>query len=323
MRLQTKRCGYGIAAAAAMTVAALAGSAAPAQAANLTINPIFDSSITTDPNAGIIQATINAAIAEYEAKYSDPITVNIRFQEMGSGLGQSSTFFATVAYSSYLTALTADAKTVDDAAALASLGVTVNNPVTGTGNINVKTANLRAVGININPPGGNPDGTIGLNTSIMNLTRVGPQNSGFYDLKAVVQHEIDEVLGLGSAIGFSSNPFPQDLFRYSAPGVRSFSTSGAITSYFSINGGTTNLISFNQSGAGDYGDWLTTGAPKVQDAFGTPGSQPNLGVELRNLDVIGYDLASTAPEPSSFALLFGAAAPAALLAARRRRRNRA
>jgi len=271
-------------------------------ASSFVIVPTFDNSILNDSNAPIIQATINSAINVYEATFTDPITVHITFTEMNSGLGSSSTFFANIPYATYLTALTFDATTSNDATALAHLGAGLNNPVNGDLSINVKTANLRALGINVNPP--SVDGTVGLNTSITNLSRGGLQNPNKYDLMAVTEHEIDEVLGLGSAL---PNPpfstiFPEDLFRYDSGGGRNFTTSGD-NAYFSIDG-TTDLARFNQDGSGDYGDWWSAGGhtPKVQDAVGTPGAQPNLGVELTGLDVIGYDLAPV-PEPATVVLL--------------------
>ena len=145
----------------------------------------------------------------------------------------------------------------------------------------------------------------------MNLDR-NSINPAFYDLKAVVQHEIDEVLGMGSGLNLPTNfprlSRPQDLFRYSGNGVRSFVT-GTLASdpYFSIDGGATSLANFHQAADGaDYGDW-GSGTSRVQNAFGTPGATPNLGVELTNLDVIGYDLISNnnpVPEPSTLAMFF-------------------
>jgi hypothetical protein len=136
----------------------------------------------------------------------------------------------------------------------------------------------------------------------MNLSRAGQQNSSKYNLMAVVSHEINEVLGLGSALPNppSGTIFPEDLFRYNSNGVRTFTTNGE-NAYFSIDG-TNDLARFNQNSGGDYGDWWSTGAltPQVQDAFGTSGAQPNLGVEATGLDVIGYD---DAPEPGTVILL--------------------
>ena len=116
-----------------------------AVSAGLHITPTFDVSITSDPNAAAIEAAINTAIANIESRFSDPITVNIKFQK-GGGLGSSSTFFGTVSYATFLAALKGDAKTSDDATAVGLLPNVATNPVNGATTINVKTANLRAVG---------------------------------------------------------------------------------------------------------------------------------------------------------------------------------
>jgi hypothetical protein len=304
--------------------ALLLGSPAPARA-GLIIIPTFDASITGNPNAAAIEAGINNAIAQTEATFTDPITVNITFQNMATGLGQSSTVVGSTPYATYRAALLADSKSADDATALASLPVQVNSPADGQANLWVTSANLRAVGL---PGAVATDGTIMLNTSIMNLSRVGPQNGSFFDLQGVAQHEIDEVLGLGSGlnlpVNFPRQSRPQDLFRYSGAGVRSYTTAAG-TSYFSIDGGTTDIVDFNQaagSNGGDFGDWVIHSPAQVQDWAGTPGAQPNLGPsEIRNLDVIGYDLVTAAvPEPGTFALM-GAGILALCLGGWRRRRR--
>ena len=61
----------------------------PGYASNLVINPTFDSTITSDPDAVAIEASINAAINFYETYFTDPIAVSITFQEMTSGLGRN------------------------------------------------------------------------------------------------------------------------------------------------------------------------------------------------------------------------------------------
>jgi hypothetical protein len=274
--------------------------------AGLVIIPTFDSTITSDPNSATIQATINAAIQQYEALFSDPITVNIKFAKMTSGLGQSSTYISDISYSSLLAALNSDAKTTNDAIALAHLPAGPANPVNGNTSVTLTLANLRALGLAGSPPAGQPDSTISLNTSIMNLTRTGIDSSK-YDLQAVAQHEIDEALSLGSALnGLANGAAPPttpigviDLFRYDQIGARSFNTALASQAYFSLDG-VTDLVRFNQSQNGDFQDWYSPGGqtPRVQDAFGTAGATPNLGVELIALDVSGYNLVTAIPQPT-------------------------
>jgi hypothetical protein len=277
----------------------------------LVIVPIFDASIINDPNGATIMNTINRAIAVYKAAFCDAITVTIQFQEVTTGLGASSTFLNNVSYSSYLAALTTHATTANDAIALAHLPAGPNNPVNGNANMAVATANLRALGL----PGGvvPVDSTISLNTSICNLDRssIDPTK---YDLMAVVMHEIDEALSIGSALDGLANGAaaptgavePADLFRYDGAGNRSLNTTLSSQAYFSIDGAF-QLARFNQSQGGDFGDWFSTGPhiPQVQDAFATAGATPNLGVELVRLDVVGYCLVSlpkiTIPGDVSFA----------------------
>ena len=240
----------------------------PARA--LVITPSWDSSITNDPNAATIESTINTAIEYYQTRFSDPITVTIKFQEITTaGLGHSSWWYYNISYSQFRTALQNDAATANDTIALANLPTGANNPVTGTGIIRVKTANLRALGItgkNSGLPGG-VDGIIGLHTSRMNLSRASTDPNK-YDLLATIEHEIDEVLGLASSLDSNAgDPLPEDLFRYTSSGNRTFATNND-DAYFSIDGA--NLLArFNQDSGGDYGDWWTAGVnqPLRQFAF--------------------------------------------------------
>jgi len=287
----------------------LAAAAVPAFA-NLIIIPTFASSIASDPNAAAIEGTINSAIGIYEADIATPITVNITYQESG-GLGGSAFALFTVPYVGFYAALKASATSANDAIALARLaedGTGVDNPVTGTDTVLIKPANALALGFGFGP-GGPPasDGTISLNTSI--TTPGSPGSTGAYNLLPVVEHETDEILGLGSTLGlglnspFNDDPSPEDFFRFDASGHRSFTSSGVGQAFFSLNG-TTDLDQFdNQNDGGDFGDWQSNPlppVPQVQDAFATPGSDPSLGVELTALDAIGYTLTAqgATPEPA-------------------------
>jgi hypothetical protein len=260
-------------------------------ARGLVILPSWDSSITNDPDAATIENTINTAIQFYEARFADPITVTITFKEMTNGLSHSEFFYWSISYPQFIAALQSDATTTNDIIALAHLPTTID-PVTGFSTIRVKTANLRAVGITGMNSGlaGGVDGIIGLHTSSMNLSRstIKPNK---YDLMVCAEHEIDEVLGLGSALDpEGTHSLPEDLFRYDSSGNRNFTTNGD-DAYFSIDG--TNLLArFNQTQGLDYGDWWVAGThpAQVQDADIRAGAIFDLGVELTALDVIGYDL---------------------------------
>ena len=289
--------------------------ATPARASFIIV-PTWASNITSDANAATIEATINTAIAIYQSKITDNVTVNITFQEMSSGLGSSSTNVYGIGYSTYVNALFSHSSSVDDTTALLTLNRSATlDPVDSQSSIFLKGPLARALGVGTFAANhATMDGTISLNTSKMNLSRTGTQYSYLYDLQAVVSHEIDEVLGLGSSLGQGlSYSMPEDLFRYASTsggtcsGVsgRSYTATTSAKSCFSING-STSLVQFNNTGNGDYGDWLTpanSANARVQDANGTPGTQPNLSVEWRALDVIGYTLASTStPEPATWML---------------------
>jgi len=262
--------------------------------AGLVINPTFDSTILSDPNSATIQATINMVIAEYEAAFSDPITVNVTFQEMSGGLSSSSWNYYYIPYTQLRSDLAAGASTSNDVTAVAHLPNTFTDPVLGSTMVMVNTANMKALDNIYNDM--NQDGTVFLNTSLMNLDRSSIDPSK-YDLASCVAHELDEVLGLGSSLNPyvpATNIRTEDLFRYDGSGNRSFTNSSAVQSYFSIDG-TTNIVQFNQNSAGDYGDWASSGTKRVQDAFGSKGVtiDPSLA-EYTALDVIGYHYVGSA-----------------------------
>src|SRR6266481_5276907 len=111
--------------------------------AGLTIIPTFNANIDA-----ATQTVINNAIAFYQNTFTDNITVNIEFHNMSTGLGQSIFFVFTIPYTSYRTALEANATSADDATALANTPSGSTNPVTASSNILVKSPNGRALGFN-------------------------------------------------------------------------------------------------------------------------------------------------------------------------------
>jgi hypothetical protein len=262
--------------------------------------------------------TIDNTLSLYSGLFSTNINVSIFFQNSSTGLGGSNTTFYGISFGGgggVCNALAASAKSADDATSVTATGSCAGkNPVTKTSTIAVSSANGRALGFNT--PGAQSGGSsstldsvISLNTSIMNITRPD-SNSSFYDMQSVVEHEVDEVLGTvsGADGGFGGTPTVADLFRYSAPGTRTFTVPG--TAYLSVNGGVTNLAGYNNVtncniSAGDCGDFDLS-VLRVQNWQGAPGATPDVTLgspEERLLDVVGYTLA--APEPSTLGLVGG------------------
>jgi subtilase family serine protease len=279
-------------------------------AGGLTIIPTFDSSITTNANAPAIEAMINNCVVIYQSLFKDPITVQILFrysttdpngQPMNHGARSNFNLFSGP-WDDFVNRLKADAMTSNDGIANSSLPSGPLSP-----GVVIKSANARALGIDIPPqafPGfsGTYDGIITLDANTpWQFTR--PPVSNRADAQQFTEHEIDEVLGLGSSVNRYPDLSPQDFFSWSSAGNRNTTASGR--RYFSIDGGVTDIVNFNQDPGGDFGDWESdsscTFPNRVQNAVSCGGVAADISAtspEGINLDVIGYDLVSGAPSPS-------------------------
>ena len=119
-----------------------------------------------------------------------------------------------------------------------------------------------------------------------------------YDFFDVVAHEFSEVMGRQMFDGGGGNVYePLDLFHYSAPGVHDFS--GTTAGYFSANGGTTNLGSFNTNPNGDFGDWASSVGANSYLAFtGSGAVDPVTANDLTEMNVLGWDPATSGTAPT-------------------------
>jgi hypothetical protein len=281
------------------------GAVAPVHA--LIIHPTFDSSITSLFNAAQWESAINYADGQYESLFIDPITINITFSANpgNSILGQSSAAGQFVGnYAALKTLLSADAKSADDATAIANLPVV--DP-TGGSQFLLLTAQAKALGV---LPGNeaSSDGTVTVGTGFS--FTFDPNHRavpGAYDFIGITEHEISEVMGRYGTANLGGNYGVLDLFGYqfgaggTGTGVLNLAPNQN-NNYFSIDGGKTPLKLYNNHANGeDDKDW-GSGSNDSFNAFSFSGVENDISaVDVRQMDVIGYDLA--VPEPASLAAL--------------------
>src|ERR1051326_7142873 len=108
----------------------------PTSTSPFVINVTYDASVANAP-AGF-KTVVNNVVQYLESQFTDHVTINIAVgygevggYSLGSGaLGESLTYLSSYGYAAVKSALTADARTADDAAAVATLPAT--SPVNGT-----------------------------------------------------------------------------------------------------------------------------------------------------------------------------------------------
>jgi len=255
------------------------------------INAIFDQLDASLP-AGF-KAGVNAVIQFLEANFADPITINIAVgygeiagQAISSGaLGQSNSIEVRLSnYTQMRNLLAADATTSDDASSVANLP---SIDPTGGGPFYLTRPEAKALGV-IGASGA-IDGYVGFSsTAAFDYDISNGVSAGTYDFMAVVAHELSEVMG---RIFGDASFLPLDLFHYASPGhIQLFGTQPG---YFSIDGGVTNLRSFNTDPNADFSDWASNAGNDPFRAYAVSGIvMPVSDADLAVLDAIGYDRVS-------------------------------
>lgn len=252
------------------------------------INVTFDASVNSAPAA--FKTAVNYVVGILDAAFTNNVTINIKvgWGEVGGrtidpgDIGESETAIApSYNFTTITSALLANANSPVQAAADTTLPPT---DVTNGGVFDIGRAEAKALGLVAANDSGN-DGWVGFasvddngNPIDWSFTPNVKPSAGQYYLIGTVEHEIAEVLGRHSILGGTGDHYTnaygvEDLFRYSAPGVRQLSPGGThSTGYFSIDGGLTNLGNWNADpNSGDLGDWYSGFGP----AGGGPGPAGN------------------------------------------------
>jgi hypothetical protein len=238
----------------------------------MNINVTYDASCNNAP-AGF-KACVQAAVNYYDTTFTSPITINIdvgygevdgdasSLQTVGGDLGRSQfPFGPAVSYAQLRAALIAQG-------APGAVNLPTSAPTGNT--LDMSRAEAKALGL-FTDNSSTIDGYIGISTTAsFNFNPNGAPVAGEYDLVGVVEHEISEDMGRLSLLGPFNEYAPIDLYRYTAPGARSFTPGGkGSTTYFSVDNGTTNLGSWNNEiSNGDLTDWYPQGpAPGGNDSY--------------------------------------------------------
>jgi len=262
----------------------------------LTFNVTYDASTASAPAAFF--TAMGYAFQYYESLYTDPITINVHVgwgdingSPLGAGsLGQSLTAQqGNFTYAQIRTALTNDAKTPQDAAAIATLPVA--DP-TGGKSFVMSNAEAKALGL-LSGTNTATDGWVGFSqTASWTFDPNGRAMPGLVDFLGTAHHEITEVMG---RYGYGQNgsglrDSPIDLFRYAGANVRLFTPSfGGASNYFSIDQGATIVHGFNTVCCGDLSDWDGSANDSFNAFSFSAVKNPTTPGDRILMDVLGYD----------------------------------
>jgi hypothetical protein len=298
----------------------MVGLAAAGSAHGLSFSFNYSQAVMNNPNFANIQMDLNYVANEYSSLFSDPITIFINVDQTTTGLGGSSSEIyspnTSDNYTIFANALKADAKTADDAIAVANLPAT--DPYANASecaSFTIKgcwyatTAEAKALGL----IGANsefdsmPDGTFDFNVN--QPYTYDPNNRqvpGQFDFIGVAEHEISEIMGRVTAIEEPNFGYDLlDTMRYTSPGNRNVNPSQCGV-YFSFDSGISEIAGYNCNPSGDLQDYdgVTPGPEDPYNAFTSSGQGHMLtSADIRNLDVIGYDRTSPAPEPAPYMMM--------------------
>jgi len=260
------------------------------------INLIWDASVANAP-AGFISAVEDAA-NYFDALITSPITVNIDIgygeydgiTMPSGGLGETAILSsANITTAQFTTDLGTVSTSSTTQSALANLAV-AGEPAT----VAVAAGEAKALGA-LPAYGTEVDAAVGFALDPTGrMFTYNPNNRGILgqvDFIAVAEHELSHALGrvnLGAATSL-------DLFRYSAPGV--LAAPGA-TSYFSVNGGVTNLDNFATSG--DYADWAASAGYDANDALLNTGYESLFTqADVTEMAALGFAINPNAPSSAA------------------------
>jgi len=283
-------------------------------ACGLTINVAYDASVTNSAFFTNVQSDMAIATRAFTVIFTNSATLSLTCYWGNAGpfsggfdLGSSSTVATgPYTYAQVTNALNNARSSTNDYSSVASLPAA--NP--GATNlwwvpyVEAKLLNMRTNSGGyltfLNPNDSVNGGSVGFHgtdsvPAINIVYAFNPTNRavpGAYDFIGVAEHEISEVMGRSYGLNYGNEGYlPNDLFRFSAPGVRSLDYSDT-NAYFSVNNGLTELEPFfPYFGEGDVQDWNPGAAPdSFDESAGSGKIYPLSPADIIAMDVLGYNL---------------------------------
>jgi hypothetical protein len=249
---------------------------------SLTVNLEFDANAQAAPAS--FRTAIQTAANMLDAAISNNITVNIKVgygEDNGDPVingsaegGPDNGLFES--YSTVRADLIADAAPADTNFNALPLGSSIQ----GQTQVVVWNAQLKAMGLLSANDTTTDDGSCGFATDISSSLLVG-----------VALHELAHAMG---RVNYGPQPDIFDLFRFTGPGVRLF-TSGATApaAYFSVDGGNTPLADYGETS--DASDFLNPPNSNLSpddpfnEFYDSSTIQQLTSVDLTQLDVLGFN----------------------------------
>lgn len=275
------------------------GRASPSQ--NLQFNITYGPHWVSVP-AGL-QSGLNSALNWVQSNIFVPVTIHLNIDygyvgnaQMSGATGETVVGSAQVSATNFSYAQVRSALVNNARSPIAQQAITNSFPSsdpTGGATIGLNPAHARILGLLGPWPAGmngtptDPDAYHGFEvTSDWFDGSQITQGTGT-DAFAVCLHEITEGLGrMKTNYFFGSFAYPLALLTYTSAGTVQTGLFYNSQGYFSLDGGTTNLMNFNKNSAGDSMDWDGT----VNDCFqavAVAGTQPFSTVDQHLLDAIG------------------------------------
>jgi hypothetical protein len=253
------------------------------------INLVYDASTTSAPAAFF--SAMNYCVQYLDGLITNNITVNI---EVGWGeiqgqsldksiLGAANIEGNTISYSQLQATLLGNISSAAEASAYADLPST-DISRRGAGFL-ISLAQEKALGL-VAANGTETDGYVGFSSST--AWNFDPNNqavAGEYDFIGDALHELTHALGRINGLNPGWPLTVMDLFQYSSAGTLQTHTGEA--SYFSIDGGVTNLGDF--SSTSDLADWSSTVPNDSLDAFSATGTTLAMSAtDITLMNVLGF-----------------------------------